>query len=337
MSASQPASDADQEMDLTDIFTLFQRIFYKFLALCFKALDFIFKSWWVILLLIILGATLGYFTKGEPKYTSDIIIKTNYKSQSYVYNAIKQFDDNLSEKDEEFIKSVGLDINNLTIKGVKISPIIDVVALIGGEVKISDRALSTVIKELDVNEDTELFASDRFYSNYEFHKITVTLSGESAKKDIDKIITFINNQPYIQKISKEFVQNIEDHIAKNEIVLQQADSMMKIYASSSDVSQEIKSKDLSFFNNQNNLNVNGVLVFKNTVLKEIQELKDELVTSSSAIIVMSDIQVSLKESLKDRKEIIYPILFVFFFLILAGIRYTYISLRKIVEAQNLLD
>lgn len=337
MSASQPASSADQEMDLTDIFTLFQRMFYKLLALCFKAVDFIFKSWWIILLLILIGAPLGYFTKGEPKYTSDIIVRTNFDTQSYIYNAIQQFDDNLSDKNEEFIKLVGLDIDSLTIKRVKINPIIDVVALIGGDSKISDRALSTVIKELDVREDTELFASDQFYSNYEFHKITVTLSDENAKKDINKIIAYINNQPYIQKISKEFVKNIEDHIAKNEIVLQQADSMMKIYATSSDVSKEIKSKELAFFNNQNNLNVNGVLVFKNTVIKELQELKNKLVTSSSAIIVMSDIQVSLKESLKDRKEILYPIFLVFLFLLLAGVKFTYTSLRKEVEARNLLN
>ena len=54
------------------------------------------------------------------------------------------------------------------------------------------------------------------------------------------------------------------------------------------------------------------------------------------MIVVSDIQTAKASSLKDKKEILYPILFVFLFLFFAGVRYTYISLRKEVEARDLL-
>jgi len=307
MSVPQPASNADQEMDLTDVFSLFQRIFYKFLALCFKAVDFMFKFWWIILLLIIGGAALGYFTKSAPKYESSLIIQTNFNSQSYVYNAVKQFDENLSEKDAEFVTSIGLDLENRTITGLEITPIIDVVALIGKDSKISDRALNTVVKELDVSDDIELFATDRFYPNYKYHTLKVTLTSEAAKKDISKIVQYINDQPYIKKIKEEMINNMKDRIEKNEI------------------------------NNQNNLNVNGVLAFKNTIITETEELKNEFITASDAMVVVSDIQTAKASSLKDKKEILYPILFVFLFLFLAGIRYTYISLRKEVEARNLLN
>ncbi|WP_299675383.1 hypothetical protein [uncultured Dokdonia sp.] len=336
MSASQPASNADQEMDLTDVFALFQRIFYKCLALCFKAIDFIFKFWWIILLLIIAGATLGYFTKGEPKYESSIIIQTNFDSQSYVYNAIKQFDDNLSEKDAEFITATGLDIENPTIMGLEISPVIDVMGLVG-ELKVSDRNFTAILKELDVDEDTELFASNRFYSNYKYHTLTVSLSNENAKKDINKIIAYINNQPYIAKIKSGMINNMKDRIDKNEKIIEQSDLLISSYAKSADVSSEIASDELSFFNNQNNLNLNGVLAFKNTIITETEELKNNFITASEAVVVASDIQTAKVSSLKDKKEILYPIFFVFIFLFLAGIRFTYTSLRKEVEAQNLLD
>jgi len=337
MSVPQPASNADQEMDLTDVFSLFQRIFYKFLALCFKAVDFMFKFWWIILLLIIGGAALGYFTKSAPKYESSLIIQTNFNSQSYVYNAVKQFDENLSEKDAEFVTSIGLDLENRTITGLEITPIIDVVALIGKDSKISDRALNTVVKELDVSDDIELFATDRFYPNYKYHTLKVTLTSEAAKKDISKIVQYINDQPYIKKIKEEMINNMKDRIEKNEKIVEQADVLISSYAKSSDISTEITSDDLSFFNNQNNLNVNGVLAFKNTIITETEELKNEFITASDAMVVVSDIQTAKASSLKDKKEILYPILFVFLFLFLAGIRYTYISLRKEVEARDLLN
>lgn len=337
MSASQPASSADQEMDLTDVFALFQRIFYKCLALCFKAIHFIFKFWWIILLLIIGGAALGYFTKGKPKYESTLILKTNFNSQPYVYNAIKQFDDNLSENDAGFIKAAGLDINNLGVTGLEITPIIDVVSLIGGDSKISDRALSTVIKELDVSDDTEIFATDRFYSNYKYHTLTIGTSDEKGKEDISKVIAYINSQPFIKKVSEEGVKNMIDRIAKSDLTLEQTDLMINSYVKNSDVTNEVQSDELSFFNNQNNLNLNGVLAFKSTLITEIEALKNDLVTSSEAAVIVSDIQVNKTASLKDKKEVLYPILFVFLFLFFAGVRFTYLSLKKELQAKHLLD
>jgi hypothetical protein len=336
MSASQPASNADQEMDLTDIFALFQRVFYKFLALCFKAVDFVFKFWWIILLLIIGGATLGYFTKGDPSYRSIVVVQSNFNSQAYLYNAIKQFDDNLSEKDTVFMKSVGLATKETSIKGVKIGPVVDVMGLIG-ELKVSDRNLTTIIKELEVDDDTELFASDRFYTNYKYHKLVIDLRSEEAKKDIVKITDYINNKPFIQKIKEERTKNIQERINQNELLIVQSDALIENYTKNADLSNQITNEKLSFFNNSNNLNVNGILTFKNDLAIETETLKNDLAESLDAVVVISDLQTAKRESFKKRKEIIYPIVLVLIFLLLAGIRFTYLSLRKEVEAQNLLD
>ncbi|MEP0263382.1 hypothetical protein [Dokdonia sp.] len=336
MSASQPAPSADQEMDLTDIFALFQRLFYKFLALCFKAVDFVFKFWWIILLLIIGGATIGYLTKSDPSYRSIVVVQSNFDSQAYLYNAIKQFDDNLSEKDSVFINSVGLTTEGTSIKGVKIGPVVDVMGLIG-ELKVSDRNLTTIIKELEVDDDTELFASDRFYTNYKYHRLIIDLRNEEAKKDIVKITDYINKKPFIQKIKEERTKNIQERIDQNELLIQQSDALIENYTKNADLSNQITNEKLSFFNNSNNLNVNGILTFKNDLAIETETLKNDLAESLDAVVVISDLQTAKMESFKQRKEIIYPVVFVFVFLFLAGIRFTYLSLRKEVEAQNLLD
>lgn len=336
MSAPQPASNADQEMDLTDIFALFQRTFYKFLALCFKAVDFIVKFWWIILLLIIAGATFGYFTKGKPSYLSVVVVQSNFDSQAYLYNAIQQFDDNLSEKDNVFLKSVGLPIEDTPIKGVKIRPVIDVMGLVE-DLKVSDRTFGTIIKELEVSDDEELFASDRFYTNYKYHKLIIDLKSEEGKREIIKIIDYVNKKPFIQKIKEERTKNIQERIHQNELLIVQSDGLIESYTKSADLSRQIANDKLSFFSNSNNLNVNGILTFKNTLAIETEKLKNDLAESMDAVVVISDLQTSEKESFKDRKEIIYPVLFVFIFLALAAIRYAYISLRRTVEEQNLLN
>lgn len=332
--STQQSSQAD-EMDLTDIFTLIKRVFYNVLALCFRAVDFIFKFWWIILLIIIGGAALGYFTKGNTKYESTLVIQTNFDTQPYVYNAVKQFNENVGEDDIEFINKVGLNPQDPGIGKVVIEPVVDVVTLME-EMKVSERTLGTIIKELSVEEETELFASERFYSNYKYHKLSVGLSGETSKESIAALMRYINDQPLMQNLKNEVTKNLKERILNNENTIKQIDELVKNYA----IEAKLKREDLrglSYFNNQNNININGVFELKNELSIENEQLKNDLVTQTDAAVIVSDVQTSKVESLRDRKEIIYPVVFVFLFLFFAGVRYTYITLRKEVEHRNLLD
>ncbi|MGK0251092.1 MAG: hypothetical protein ACI81G_000528, partial [Gammaproteobacteria bacterium] len=108
------------------------------------------------------------------------------------------------------------------------------------------------------------------------------------------------------------------------------------YSKNADLANKI-SKNSTYFNNQNNLNVNGTLTFKNELIVETELLKNDLITYTDAAVIVSDVQTSTERKLKDKKEIIYPIILVFLFLLFAGIRYTYVTLRREVEAQHLLD
>ncbi len=334
MNTQQPPAAAD-EMDLTDIFDLFKRGFYKFLALCFKAFDFIVKFWWVLLLLIVLGGALGYFTKGKPYYTSTLVIQTNFDSQPYVYNAIDQFNDNLGENDLAFIERVGLNPANPGIGDITIQPVIDVVGLME-DMEVSERTLGTIIDELSVDDDTELFATDRFYTNYKYHKMEITLSGEDKLASIEALMDYINDQPFVKTLRDETVKNLKDRIAKNEKTVEQIDMLIENYSKNADLANRSISS-LTYFNNQNDLNVNGTLTFKNDLITETEELKNNLITYTDAAVIVSDIQTAEERKLKDKKEIIYPAVLVFLFLFFAALRYFYITMRREVAQMQLLD
>lgn len=336
MSVQQGPSGSSEEMDLTDVFSLFQRMFYKFLSHCFKGVDFVFKFWWVILLLIIGGASLGYFTKPPQAYESKVIVRSNFNTQPYLYNAIKQFDENLSESDAAFITSVGLDTEAPTITGVVIEPVVDVIGLVES-LKVSDRTLGTIIKELEVDEETELFASDRFYSNYKYHKLYVDLASEDAKKDIVQILNYVNELPIVKKIKESGLQNLQERIKQNESIMMQSDLLIENYAKNADISNQVTNDNLAYYNNQNNLNINGILTFKNELAIETEKLKNDSVIAYDAVVVVSDLQTVKKSSLKDKKELLYPIALVFLFFLIAGIRYTYKTLREAVESELSLD
>ncbi len=335
--STQKTSDASvDEMDLTDIFSLFRRWFYWFLVLCFKAVDFILKFWWVILILIALGVAAGKFTSSKTKYQSTIIVQTNFESQPYVYNAVGQFDRNISDQDIPFMQDLGLNVGDPEIIGASISPIVDVVSLLEEMGRSDGRSLTTIIKELSVDDDTELFASDRFYTNYKFHKLEINLLTEDGEKAIQSFLDYINDQPQIQTIKEGRVQNLEKRIAENERMLTQIDTLIASY-SKNIVTSKKTAENLSFYNNQNNLNINGALELKNTIAQETEELKNQQITYSDAMVVISDIQMIKDVSLRDKKYIIYPVLFVMIFLFIAGVRYTYNTLRSQLVEEKLLD
>ena len=336
MSTPKTSEAQIEEMDLLDIFSLFKRWFYGFLALCFRAVDFMLKYWWMLLLLAGIGFALGKFFESKPKYKSTLIIKTNFDSQPYVYNAIKQFDDKVSEKDETFIRERGLNLEEPEIGSVEILPIVDVVGLLEDIGNTDSRNLSAIIKELSVDDEVELFASDRFYSNYKYHQLEIYLRTPESKTAIDELIRYINNQPQIVIIKEGVTKNLDERIVANEALLAQIDTLISSYTQTMRMVGETSDK-LSFFNNQNNLNVNGALALKNNVLSETEELKNDYITYSDAAVVISDIQTVKDERISDKKHILYPLLLIFVFLALAATRYCYRTLRSILVKENLLD
>lgn len=326
MSTSQPNAPSQQEMDLTDIFSLIGRFFKSIVTFFFRIIDFIIKMWWVILLLVIVGVAVGYFTKSAPSYTANLLLKTNFKSQSYVYTSIGQFNDNLAEGDTEFLSSLGVDPETFSVASVKVNPIVEVIDIISlvGE---NDRVLGEMTREFKLEDDQELFATDRFLSNYKYHKLEVGLRDENAKDDIAKLLAFINNQPYALELKKKGLQSHKELIERNEKTLEQIDEVIAATVTQAAGAGTTK-KEAFFFNNSVSSDPSELLNFKILLARNIEELKNDEVSYTDAAVLVSDIQASKDTSFLDNKIFIYPIILVFAFLGLSAIAGAYRNYRR---------
>lgn len=333
--SNSTVDNASDEIDLSDIFSLFKRWMYGVLALVFRAIDFLIKFWWIVLILIVIGIVWGKFTMSATANKATIIVKTNFDSQPYVYNAMEQLSSKLSDQDAVFISKNKFWANDTGVLSANISPIIDVVELLGEISKSDSRSLSSVLKELTVEGDEELFASDRFYSNYKYHKLEIGLLGND-ESFVNALLEYINNQPNILKIKAGYLKNQQERIEGNEKTIAQIDALINNYADNmSVVSNNLA--NLTYFNNQPNINVNGALDLKNKLIVESEELKNDWITATDALVVISDVQIVEDSSFLDKKYLYYPVLLVFLFLLIAGVRYSYTTLRKRLVQENLLD
>ena len=331
---STQTTPQSEELDLVDLFSLLKRAFYKGAAVLFKAIAFVLKLWWVILGIIVIGVAIGYFTKGAQPHKASLIIQTNFESQPYVYNAILQINEKLSEKDPEFLQKLGLDVETVGVSKIEITPVIDVVDLLQ-EIESNDRTLTAVIKELEVDDDIELFASNRFYTNYKFHTLKVALSTPAAKDQIQTIVDYINNEPYGKKLALEASKNYKERITLNTNTLKQIDGVITSYTENAGVLGGGSTP--TFYNNETSLNLKDVFNYKSDLIAENQELKNGLVAIDEVTVIVSDIQTSPNTSLKKRTEILYPILLVFLFLCIAGCIGLYKGLERRLREQKLIN
>ncbi|TVZ52660.1 hypothetical protein [Dokdonia sp. Hel_I_53] len=306
-----------QETDLTDIFSLIGRFFKGILHFFFRILEFIIRMWWVFLLLIIAGVALGYTSSINTSYTANLLIKTNFKSQSYVYTAIKQFDKNLAEGDVNFIKNFNRSPKSFTISSVKIDPVVEVLDLISyiGE---NDRALGEMTREFKVEDDKELFATDRFLSTYKFHKLEITLNSDQQLEDIKALMSFINEQPYAKDLKSKGVESHNELLNSQIKSIEQVNKLIDSYGTEMNVKGSIP--DEAFYFNNMSANLSGLFDIKTTLVNNLEEYRNDEVSNKDVAVIVSDIQASKSDSLFNNWILIlYPLILVVLFLILAGI------------------
>lgn len=331
--ANHYTENEEKELDLQDLFELVKRGFYSFIALIFKAIDFFLKFRWIIVVLAALGFALGYFKNDVQEYKATLIIKTNYDSQAYVYNAVEQFNNRLGgDNNEAFLEKMGINLENPEITEVTITPIIDVVELLS---KVpNDRTMTAVIKEIELEEDESIFASEEFYSNFNYHKLVVTVTNTNAEPLLEAMITYMNSQPQIKKIADMTKANFIERVAINETSLKQIDDVIKIYTETVDFANKTANKT-GFYNNENSLDIRELFNTKKDLTRENQELKNELATMEDSLYVVSDIQFKKEGSFLSSSAFKYMAILVFGFMLVAFTRFCYMNLKKELIERNL--
>lgn len=330
--STNTGSNPPQELDLTDIFAMVNHWRYSLLSLGYRAFRFCIKKWWVFLILLIAGFAIGYIANGKPTYKASLVVQINFDSHAYVYNAIEQYNTAVKDKDTVFLNSKSTGGFQNKILKIEIRPVVDVVDLIK-EVDNNSKVLTTLIKELEVDDDTELLASDRFYSNYKTHFIELTLEDGDAKSQINNVLHFINSQPYAIQAVTEGRKNLDERIAQNEVTITQIDKLVNNFSTAIG-SQLNPSKVAS--NNVITINLQRFFVDKTELIKKNALLKDERVAQQNVMVVLSDIKSGVNSNLWSKKHIILPILLVLLYLFFSGVIHYYSVLGKTLKAKNLI-
>ena len=305
---SQTSKD---EIDLGYLINKISEVLKNISVSIYNSIQFCLRNWYFIIGLLIGGIVLGYFSEidSKPAKKATLILRTNFNTAEYTYNALNTLMVKSATMDTAFLKQHGFKTESNEIRGIEITPMVNFKD-ITENFSQNERALEALLRNVEFKDEEAI--SNSFYSGYKFHQVDFVLSNSANQKTIDKVLAYLNDNEIIKRTAKNGKTVLEQNIAMNAFSIEQIDVTISKYNQNTfmgSTSQQVVVVDKNF-------SYNGVLVEKSKLQKENTRLKNELVYADSAIIKVTNPNiVEDKRPTYKMKFVTYPLVFVFLFFV----------------------
>ncbi|WP_151892792.1 hypothetical protein [Patiriisocius marinistellae] len=303
----------NDEIDLGYLFEKINNTFKNIAIGIYNGIQFIIRNWYIVLGIIIAGVLLGLFKEKDslPSKRAKIIIRTNFNTAEYTYNAINTLLEKSKARDTIFLQKNGFNYEVTDIADIEITPIINFEE-ISEKYDVNDRTLESVLRNVEFKEEEDV--SESFFSDYTYHEVELSLGSYTSEATIKNIIIYLNNNEYIQKMGVTGKEMLERNIERNNFSISQIDSAISDY--NEKVLLPMSTNFLAVVDK--NFNYHNVVNSKLELQKINDKLIEDLIYADKAIIQIGENNIiEKKPPFLFKKYVIYPILFLFLFLFLS--------------------
>lgn len=323
------------EIDLMFFIDKLNSLFKKAVVTIFDCLQFVRRNWIVILILLAAGVGYGYYVNSQfsPSKQTRILTRINFDAVNNVYIiadninseiAQRTFGDNAELESKKQLKNVA---------SVSLTPIINLKQILS-KYDVNDRKLEGLIKSLEFEFDEEEgefgSISETFRSEYNYHYMDVVLANDGTAETLDYLYDYINNTPLLKELNVVGRKNLEDRITGTQETIEQIDMVLEAYkANEADGSAPGPAAQLYVVDK--NFNIAEVLKNKISLQQKLDDMKKDFVYSNNVVVNMNNPGVYVEEGILDNKMLVYPIMFVFMFFLLAVLKNAYVAMRRMAK------
>ena len=341
----------NKELDIVVLTEKIKLLFLGILLQIFRKSKLFLSNWKQLLVIIILGVAIGYFSNGKENVNTkeaSVLVKINFDAGNYVYDAIAMINQKINSADIDFFT------NDLKLNGdekideVTISPVIDIKDIRVNDIKANE--IRALFENLEYEDGFSV--SEGFKPDYDYHNIKIGVSGNSSIETINKIIDYINNNSLFIELRERNFQRITTIVLDNEETIGQIDKLLenitlsarpifewteegKRIATSDDVLSlnNLKSQSSGVYIDNKDFKPTELIKTKITLQNENQELKKERLTAKDTLMVINNSNILITDnSLFSNKMVYYPILFLFIYLVAFSLVSLYSYLEKLDRA-----
>lgn len=309
MSTKVP-QNSDQEIDIFQLSRSIGGFFDRVNRSVFRAIQFFIRNWIVVLVLVVLGAVLGYYLDSNKKsYNNQIVVTPNFESVDYLYAKVDLIQAKIVSGDLDFLKNaVGIK-DPKSLRKIEIKPIADVYKFI--EDKEQNFELIKLMAE--VGEVKKVLEDNVTSKNYTYHTISFLSNGLVNEKEVvEPLLKYLNNSAYFNSIQKIGYKNLEVEIAQNDTIIAQIDQVLN--GLSSTAKNSSKNEKLVYYSE--NLQLNDIIKTKQKLVTEQGKNRFRLVSFDKTIKeINTTLNINENKTVNGNFKIWLPIFFIFLFVL----------------------
>ena len=309
------------EIDLGQLFQLIGKGFNKIFISFLRVFMYFKKNIFILLGLLVLGAGIGYGLSkiSTKKLKTEVIVKPTIESKNYLYDVVDEIQANIKSNNIDFFNDLGLSLDNLKGYEISIKPIDDV--------KANSKNEMAFLELLQSFENTEVVAdivrAELQNKNSFTHRITFSYTkADKGQLSAKKIMDYINSNEYFDGLIETYRENATDRIEENKTLVKQVDEIITNYSKTITQNNSSSGTDRIVLDNQERVDITGLLKLKSVLIKEIESKKIELKNRTEIIKV-----VNFGKTQEDRKSffgkevILIPLILLGLFFLYSFVKY----------------
>ena len=318
MSTKVPQNSSDQEIDIFQLSRSIGGFFDRINRSVFRAIQFFIRNWIAVLILVVLGAVLGFYLDSNKKsYNNQIVVTPNFESVDYLYVKIDLIQSKIAAGDLDFLRSTVGIADPKAIRKIEIKPIADVYKFIEDK----EQNFELIKLMADVGEVKKVLEDNVTSKNYTYHTISLLSSGLVNEKEVvEPLLKYLNNSAYFTSIQKIGYKNLELEIAQNDTIIKQIDEVLN--GLSSTAKNSSKNEKLVYYSE--NLQLNDIIKTKQKLVTEQGKNRFRLISFDKTIKeITTTLNINENKTVSGNFKIWLPILFIFLFVFVSLFRKFY--------------
>lgn len=330
MSTKVPQNSSDQEIDIFQLSRSINSFFDRVNRSVFRAIQFFIRNWIVVLVLMVLGAALGFYLDSNKKsYNNQVVVTPNFGSVDYLYAKVDLIQSKIAAGDLDFLKNIVGIPNPQTIRKIEIKPVADVYKFI--EDKEQNFELIKLMAE--VGEVKKVLEDNVTSKNYTYHTISFVSSGTTNEKEVvEPLLKYLNNSAYFNSIQKIGYKNLEREIAQNDTIIAQIDQVLN--GLSSTAKNNSKNEKLVYYSE--NLQLNDIIKTKQKLVTEQGKNRFRLISFDKTIKeINATLNINESKTVNGHFKIWLPLFFIFIFVLASMFKKFYRRQLAISKANQL--
>ena len=312
--------NSSDEIDLGQLLQLIGKGFSAIFRFILRVFVYFKENIFILIGLIIIGLAIGF---GLSKITSkklktEVIVKPQFESKNYLYDAIAEIQANIEAKDTLFLKSIGVD--NIDFEGLEV--VINRVVE-EGTTETDAKYLELLQSFGNTDAIADIVRAELQNKSSFNHRITFFYKNQKVGQEFaEKVMMYINSNEYFSEMLDIYVANATDRIERDKQLLEQVDQIITNYSKKMGNQDNESGKDRIVLDNQETVNITGLFSLKNDLIRDIESKKLELLKNTKAIQIINFGQPQqVQKSFFGKKIILFPILFLGTYFLISFLMY----------------